>query len=578
MTEGVRKARRAAAARAPDESPRACPKAVLYARYSSDKQNEMSLEDQLSHCRAAAERAGFEVVGAYHDRASSGRTLLRSRPGILEMKNHVAQGGVDALFVEGLERIGRRAADVVTTADWFEHRQVDLHSANAGRVDWKMVPFYAGIADIQAREIGEKTRRGQAGTTSRGRVAAGVAYGYRVVHDKDLNREIDHAQAKVVRRVFEEYAAGLSPRAIAARLNAEGIQSPRGGQWNDSTIRGNAKKRDGMLRNEAYIGVIVYGRNQFTRDPETGNRISRPADEDWIVHRERPELQIIGDDLWNEVQNRLEATYKRHAKAEPDRRSLNGAHRAKYLLARLITCDCCGAGYTIVGQDRYGCYGRKTRGASACANSKTISRFRLEERVVARLRQGLLTPELAAHFAAEVQRLSHNEAAEARQQDQSLDAELAKVKQAIERLLDLLESDAGSDALLGRLQAKEEEGRRLSAAIAARDADSGSATLLDPGDLETVYDQLLRRLNTFLSAPEQVVLANDLLTNLISEVRVRPDAIARDGLAVEIHGDLARMVRAGSENEKGAREGALPYLRKISVVAGVGFEPTTFRL
>ncbi|WP_408638466.1 recombinase family protein [Roseovarius salinarum] len=538
----------------------------------------MSVQDQLSHCRGAADRAGFEVVETYCDHASSGRTLLRSRPGILQMKDHIARGGVDALFVEGLERIGRRAADVVTTADWFEHRQVDLYSANAGRVDWKMVPFYAGIADIQAREIGEKTRRGQAGTTARGRVAAGVAYGYRVVHDKDLNREIDPQQAKVVRRVFEEYAAGLSPRAIAARLNAEGVLSPRGGQWNDSTIRGNAKKRDGMLRNEAYIGVIVYGRNQFTRDPDTGNRISRPADDDRIVHRERPELQIIGDDLWNEVQNRLEATYKRHAKAEPDRRSLNGAHRAKYLLARLITCDCCGAGYTIVGKERYGCYGRKTRGASACSNSKTISRFRLEERVVARLRQGLLTPELATHFAAEVQRFWQNEEAEARQQDQSLEADLAKVKKAIERLLDLLESDAGSDALLGRLRAKEEEARRLEAAIAARDAEALSTTSLDPGDLEAVYERLLRRLNSFLSAPEQVVLANELLGDLIAEIRVRPDEVARDGLAVEIHGDLARMVCAGSEYEKGAPQGALPYLSQISVVAGAGFEPATFRL
>ncbi|MFP4571322.1 zinc ribbon domain-containing protein, partial [Rhodosalinus sp.] len=131
------------------------------------------------------------------------------------------------------------------------------------------------------------------------------------------------------------------------------------------------------------------------------------------AHRERPELQIIDDDLWNEVQTRLEAIYEQYAKPEPDRRSLNGAHRAKYLLARLITCDCCGAGYTIVAEDRYGCYGRKTRGVSVCSNSKTISRFRLEERVLARLRQGLLTPELAAQFAAqfaaEVQRLWRSE-------------------------------------------------------------------------------------------------------------------------------------------------------------------------
>lgn len=172
MSEDKRTIRRAAGARPSVDIQARNPTAVLYARYSSDKQNDMSASDQLAHCRAAAERAGFDVVGEYSDEAVSGRTLLRNRPGVMRMKEHVERGGIDALFVEGIERIGRRAADVMTTAEWFEHRGVELHSANAGLVDWKMVPFYAGIADIQSREIGEKTRRRQVGKTGRGQVAA----------------------------------------------------------------------------------------------------------------------------------------------------------------------------------------------------------------------------------------------------------------------------------------------------------------------------------------------------------------------------------------------------------------------
>jgi site-specific DNA recombinase len=127
-----------------------------------------------------------------------------------------------------------------------------------------------------------------------GRVSAGLSYGYRAVPNATgLNREIDKLEAAIVVRIFEAYAFGMSPRKIAARLNEDGVPSPSGGNWNDSTIRGNAKKRDGMLRNETYVGVIVYGRNNFRRDPDTGNRISRPADAGKIIDVAAPPLQKL---------------------------------------------------------------------------------------------------------------------------------------------------------------------------------------------------------------------------------------------------------------------------------------------
>ena len=58
------------------------------------------------------------------------------------------------------------------------------------------------------------------------------------------------------------------------------------------------------------------------------------------------------------VQDRLEKTYARDAgKTAP----LTDSHRAQYLLSRLLTCACCGGGYTLVARDRYGCYSRKTK-------------------------------------------------------------------------------------------------------------------------------------------------------------------------------------------------------------------------
>ncbi|MGZ3217183.1 zinc ribbon domain-containing protein [Paracoccus sp. T5] len=102
------------------------------------------------------------------------------------------------------------------------------------------------------------------------------------------------------------------------------------------------------------------------------------------------------------MQDRLEETHAQYAgKTSP----LNDSHRARYLLNGLVTCGCCGGGYTITGKDRYGCYRRKTQGKQECGNSRTITREKLETRVLARLRQGLMTTSFAAQFAAEVERL-----------------------------------------------------------------------------------------------------------------------------------------------------------------------------
>ena len=249
------------------------------------------------------------------------------------------------------------------------------------------------------------TRWGQIGAAKRGVVAGGLAFGYRVLRgSKDGNREIDPIQAEIVRRIFAEYESGFSPRKIAERLNDDGVPSPSGGAWNDSTIRGNAKKRDGILRNESYVGSVVYGRNEFRRDPDTGRRLSHPTNGN-VIYTDAPQLAIVSDDVWNRVQDRLEAVRERQADREV---GLNGTHRAKYLLSRLITCDCCGSGYTIVSQDRYGCYGcygRKTRGLRHCDNKKTISRDKLEKRVLNRVRAGLLTEGFAMEFAVEVEKI-----------------------------------------------------------------------------------------------------------------------------------------------------------------------------
>jgi site-specific DNA recombinase len=101
-----------------------------------------------------------------------------------------------------------------------------------------------------------------------------------------------------------------------------------------------------------------------------------------------------------------------------------------------VTCGCCGGGFTILSQERYGCYKRKSQGKENAATDRTIRRQKLETRVLARLRRGLITPAFAAQFAAEVERLMKQQPGDLDAARGALEARLKSAETAIERLLD----------------------------------------------------------------------------------------------------------------------------------------------
>ena len=98
-------------------------------------------------------------------------------------------------------------------------------------------------------------RRGMAGVVRDGRHAGGSIYGYRSVPGKPGELVIVPEQAEIIRRIFREYIAGAVPRAIAARLNSEGIAAPRKSYWRASTINGHTKRRTGIFKTNSIAGA-----------------------------------------------------------------------------------------------------------------------------------------------------------------------------------------------------------------------------------------------------------------------------------------------------------------------------------
>ncbi|SMX39317.1 Recombinase [Maliponia aquimaris] len=158
------------------------------------------------------------------------------------------------------------------------------------------------MSSLFLNDLAQKTRHGLEGRVRNGKSAGGLTYGYDVVRSLTTDggtttgeRRINEAEAAVVRRIFRDYANGISPRSIASALNREGVQGPRA-TWGASTIHGNQKRGTGILNNELYIGRLVWNRQRFLKDPMTGSRQARSnPPEEWVIE-EVPDLRIIDQD------------------------------------------------------------------------------------------------------------------------------------------------------------------------------------------------------------------------------------------------------------------------------------------
>ena len=189
------------------------------------------------------------------------------------------------------------------------------------------------------RDLAQKTRRGLEGRVRQGRSGGGLCFGYDVVRDVDARgepvrggRKINEAEAAVVRRIFEEYADGCSPRAIARRLNADGVPGPFGGAWSPSTLHGNVGRGTGILNNELYIGRLVWNRLRYVKDPNTGKRRSRANHQDAHIVQNVPELRIVDDALVARGCSPLrQGPEERQPRRGSDRR---GSHTADHALRR----------------------------------------------------------------------------------------------------------------------------------------------------------------------------------------------------------------------------------------------------
>ena len=531
---------------------------AIYARFSTDMQNPLSAEDQIRLCRSYADRQGWKVVDTFSDTAISGQN--KHRPGLNAMLAAAESRAFDIVLSESLDRVARDLGDMAEAYRRLEFSRVALFTTADNRVTELHIGLLGTMNALQLKEMGNKIRRGSKGQVGRGRIPGGRCYGYDVtpvVHPDGSvefgHRTVNEEEAAIVRRIFAEYAAGDAPRAIAHRLNADGIASPRGTEWRASTINGSAARDYGILRNPIYVGVIRYGRVRMVRDPNTRKRLSRVDASPETMEGEAPHLRIIDGPTWQAAQARKEA-----AAHVPYR--LQRAPR--HVLSGLVKCGC-GGNYSIVSKNRWAC--TRHREAGTCDNGRRIATDRLEARVLVGLQDRLLDPEIVSsvvkryHDARTKQRSAlQSSRYRAEERVDQLKAEIRNLVNAIAAGADVTEIRSALDERKAALAAAED---------ALAEHDAVPAIILHPQIVEN-YRRRIRQLGDALTRGEKAQRYLPLIRGLIETVIVTNDENAPDRAALEVVGNLSSVLAI-------AEGKPVTQKRTVQVVAEEGLEPPT---
>ncbi len=201
--------------------------------------------------------------------------------------------------------ISRDQEDIAALFKRLRFLGVKLITVGEGEIGDLHIGLKGAMNALYLEDLADKTRRDLEGRVRAGRSGGGLCYGYDVVPGEERGRRaINAGQATIVRRIFEEFASGRSPKSIARRLNEDAIPGPRGVLWRDTAIRGHRARGTGILNNELYIGRLVRNRLRYVKDPRTGRRVSRRNDPDAWVTEDVPDLRIIDDALWGRVKAR----------------------------------------------------------------------------------------------------------------------------------------------------------------------------------------------------------------------------------------------------------------------------------
>ncbi|MBQ6268006.1 MAG: recombinase family protein [Clostridia bacterium] len=332
-------------------------RAVIYARFSSDAQKEVSIDRQIEACQQYIEYKGYELVDTYTDYARSASHDTQKRTNFIRMLNDSDDKEFDVVVAYALNRISReRNAKYYTYKDRLESNNVRIEYATetndnaiAEAVQVHMSSEY--VVQLRTYTVDGMRKNAEKGYFNGGYLPPGI----KAIDAGKEGKEyaIDEETAPYIRNAFDMYVSGISTSHIAAYLNGHGVRNGKGNKMTANNV-------NTFIKNPIYIGIKVsVFDNEAAQGEITTEEIFEP---------------IIPVDVWNKAQI---VHQKRHHKGKTE------AHRDQYILRGKLFCGTCGEEMVVDAGTSRGNDRNKTKGKTkyyyTCRNRKYWKKYNVQK-------------------------------------------------------------------------------------------------------------------------------------------------------------------------------------------------------
>ena len=320
--------------------------AFLYERLSRDDNMDgesYSIENQKKLLIKVAKEKGYTNLVHFFDDGISGVTM--DRPGFADMIQQLEQGKAAAVFVKDLSRLGRNYIEVGRlTEEFFPNHDIRLvavsDNIDTDEGENELAPIRNLFNEWYARDISKKRRISNKIKGNAGEPMGQPPYGYIKDPENPKRWIVDEEAARVVRRIYRMTLEGVGTEQIAAKLEEDGVLTPRA-YWHSKGINRPGKVKDlppthwnsssviKMLSVQEYCGDILNFKT-YSKSYKNKKRLENDR-ENWAIFKDVHE-PIIERAVFEQVQQKRGKMRKRQAK-DGERSMLSG----------LLVCADCGS-------------------------------------------------------------------------------------------------------------------------------------------------------------------------------------------------------------------------------------------